>query len=301
MSRRSPHSKGKASHSSVQGGRRRRPSSSGSASQGLRKQDSSVTSSHSLVNFPGTPSQIKGIKNCRVVAGLHSCRETLRCRPQDILQIWFKSSRPKGDLLDLLVMAQDLGIEAFASPLRSMEEFCQSHQGVILFVSSHPELIWSDLESLEEAQLLVVDGVVDPRNLGAMIRTAWLMGVSGILISSMRASPLTGAATKVACGGAEYVAVEVCDNLGESIKALKERGFWVYGLASEARGELWKSSLAEKVVWVMGSENKGLRPGLRRLCDEILSIPQEEGSASYNVSVAAALAMGEFRRRYGKI
>ena len=237
-------------------------------------------------------------KGCRVVAGIHSCRETLSSRPRDVLEIWFKSE-PQGELLALFKMAQDLGIETLTPPLRHMDELCFSHQGVILFVSSCPELDWLALANLAKAQILVVDGVVDPRNLGAVMRTAWLMGVQGILISLFRASPLSGAAMKVACGAGEHIPVEVCKSLMESIEFLKESGFWVYGLSSEAKEGIWEFPLAEKVVWVIGSESKGLRRGICRRCDEILSIPQVEDSASYNVSVAAALAMGEFRRRNG--
>ena len=235
-------------------------------------------------------------RNCRVVAGIHSCYESLNCRSKDIVEAWFKAD-PKGDLLTLSERTQELGIKTINPPPRHMNELCASHQGVILFVSSSPELDWSTLSGLETAQLLAVDGVVDPRNLGAIMRTAWLMGVPGILISSSRTSPLSGTVMKVACGAGEHVAIEVCESLGESLKDLKERGFWVYGLEGEAQEGIWEASLTEKVVWVMGSENKGLRRGIHRICDGTLSVPQVTDLASYNVSVAAALAMGEFRRR----
>ena len=233
---------------------------------------------------------------CRVVAGLHSCCEALRLRSKDIPEMWFKGE-PQGDLLTLFKRAQSLGVEIVTPSLGRMDELCATHQGVISFVSSHPELDWVHLKSVEKIQLVVVDGIVDPRNLGAIMRTAWLMGVPAILTSSSRTSPVSGTVMKVACGAGEHVAIEGCESLGETLKSLKEIGFWIYGLASEATENLWKSPLSEKIAWVIGSEKKGLRQTIRRTCDKVVSLPQMEDSASYNASVAAALAMGEYYRQ----
>ena len=230
-----------------------------------------------------------------MVAGLHSCWETLRCRAHDVQEMWFKKN-PQGELLSLLKRARSLGIQILNPPLRRMEECCQAHQGVVLFVASCPELDWSFLEQAHRVQVLVLDGVVDPRNLGAIMRSAWLMGVGAIFISSFRTSPLSGAAMKVACGAGEHVAVQACDNLSPTLGLLKEIGFWIYGLAEEASEGVWELDLVEKSVWVLGSEQKGLRPGIRRACDKMVSLYRIEKSLSYNVSVAAALAMGEFCR-----
>ncbi len=236
-------------------------------------------------------------RDCRVVAGLHSCCETFHVRIQDICEMWLKEKNPQGRLGDLWSEAQGRGIKVVHPPLRKMDELCVTHQGVIIFVSSSPLLDWPFLENIARSQVVVADGVVDPRNLGAIIRTAWLMGVPGVLVPALRSSPLSGAVMRVACGGGEYVAVEEFGNLGRTLKSLQERGFWVYGLAGQAKEGLWSSPLPEKVAWLVGAEEKGLRPKALQACDKVLSIPQVERSASYNVSVALALAMGEYCRQ----
>ena len=235
-------------------------------------------------------------QGCRVVAGLHSCREALRLRSGDIQEMWFKREM-RGDLLALFQRAESLGVRIVIPSLHHMDEFCATHQGVLLFVSSSPELDWSSLKSVDKIQLVAVDGVVDPRNLGAIMRTAWLMGVPAILTSLSRTSPVSGVVMKVACGAGEHVAVERCEGLGEALKSLKEIGFWIYGLASGTSESLWEASCSEKIIWVIGSEERGLRQTIRRVCDKVMSIPQVEDSASYNASVAAALAMGEYGRQ----
>ena len=244
--------------------------------------------------------QKKGLslpKRCRIVAGFHSCYEALRIRPQDIREMWFKGPPRRGDLLALFKEAKKLGMKVVTPPLRSMDELCASHQGVISFVSSSPELDLEELIHRKSMQLVVLDGVVDPRNFGAIMRTAWLMGVPGILTSSARTSPVSGAVMRVACGGGEHVGVHESSHLPETIKSLKEMGFWIYGLASEAKESLWEAPFSQKVAWVVGSEEKGIRQAIRRVCDKLVSIPQVKDSASYNASVAAALVMGEYRRR----
>lgn len=236
--------------------------------------------------------------SCRVVAGIHSCRETLRCRPQDIQEMWFKEN-PQGELLSLFKMADSLGVHTAMVSLRRIEVYCSVHQGVVLFVASGPKWDREALKHLDRVQLMALDGVVDPRNLGAVMRTAWLMGVPAIFISSVKTSPVSGTVMKVACGAGEHVAVQVCGHLPKTLEELKEEGFWVYGLAGEAPEGLWESPLNEKIVWVLGSEEKGLRHGVCRACDQLVSLYQVEDLLSYNVSVAAALAMGEFCRRHG--
>lgn len=231
-------------------------------------------------------------QGCRVVAGLHSCRETLSLRSKDIQEMWFKQ-KPQGHLLTLFQKAQNLGVKIVIPSLHHMDELCTTHQGIISFVSSSPELDWSSLKDMKKIQLIAVDGVMDPRNLGAIMRTAWLMGVPAILTSTSRTGPVSATVMKVACGAGEHVAIEECNHLN----SLKEMGFWIYGLAGQATKNLWSFPLPEKVVWVVGSEERGLRPATRRSCDEMLVILQATNLASYNVSVAAALAMDEYRRR----
>ncbi|HEX4922575.1 MAG TPA: RNA methyltransferase [Bdellovibrionales bacterium] len=154
-------------------------------------------------------------------------------------------------------------------------------------------------DSDEKQMLMALDGIEDPQNLGAILRTAWLLGVSGVFLPKGRASPLTAAACKAASGGAEHVPVEIHSNVAVPLKILKDKGFWVFGLSQHGTQSLWKTKIPDKLVWIVGGEASGLRSPSSKLCDELISLPQADADASFNASVAAALAIAETRRQWG--
>jgi 23S rRNA (guanosine2251-2'-O)-methyltransferase len=166
------------------------------------------------------------------------------------------------------------------------------------FTQDEPELDFAALEAAEEATLIALDEVEDPHNLGAILRTAWLLGVQGVLTPEHRSAHLSPAVSKVAQGAAEHVPVVRETALPERLKRLKEHGFWILGMSHKAKQDLFRLDIPKKVVWVLGSESSGLRKSVEGACDDLISIPQGVADASYNVSVAAALALGEtFRQR----
>jgi 23S rRNA (guanosine2251-2'-O)-methyltransferase len=172
---------------------------------------------------------------------------------------------------------------------------------VAVLVGETPEL---DLDALtneppeKKTILVALDEITDPHNVGAILRSSWLMGVKGLLIPEHRAGGLTPSAMKVASGGAEHVPLLTVGNLQQELKYLKDKGFWIYGLAGEGKGELGQLRINEKVVWVVGSEEKGIRSSVRGVCDELVKIPQTSAEASYNASVAAAIALYETSRQH---
>lgn len=168
-----------------------------------------------------------------------------------------------------------------------------SHQGALLIAKDQPSVEIEDLLKLESATIVALDGVEDPHNLGAVLRTSWLMGVNAVLIPEDRAVGLTPVAHKVAAGGAEHVPVLRDNNFSSVFAQLKEAGYWIFGLSHEAKSEIYELDIPAKVVWVMGAEDKGLRSSTERACDELIRIPQVEASASYNVSVATAMILSE--------
>ena len=146
--------------------------------------------------------------------------------------------------------------------------------------------------------MAVLDQITDPHNLGAILRTAWLLGVKALILSDSRTVSLTPAATKVASGGAEHVPVETVASLPQTLSDLKQKGFWIFGLAAGGQQRLWTVKIPDKVVWVIGAEGSGIRSSVAKFCDELISIPQSDKEASFNASVASALAFGEtFRQR----
>lgn len=172
-----------------------------------------------------------------------------------------------------------------------------SHQGALLIAKDQPSIELEDLLAMEEATIVALDGVEDPHNLGAVLRTSWLMNVSAVLIPEDRAVGLTPVAHKVAAGGAEHVPLIRDNNFASVFDQLQKAGFWIFGLSHRAKSEIYDLKVPAKVVWVMGAEDKGLRSSTERACDELVRIPQVEASASYNVSVATAMILSEGHRQ----
>lgn len=236
-------------------------------------------------------------KDLRVVIGTHAISEALKIRPQSISMAWIKQGyESSADLRELFETLQGYKVKVEIKPLGTMERF-GGHQGAALMLKEAPALNWHNLAGKKVSRVMLLDGIEDPHNLGAILRTAWLMGVDAVLIPQDRSVGLSPSVHKVACGGAEHVPVEICGNFANTIEELKKMGFWVYGLSHEGKKTLFDLKLPEKVVWAVGAEEKGLRITTERQCDELVKIPQVSAAASYNASVAAAIALTETFRQ----
>ncbi len=231
-------------------------------------------------------------KRGRWVTGIHASAECFRSHPASIKEIYFHDlSLTKSPFWQpLLQKSRVKPAVKSVSFFKELSEF--GHQNVAVFTTHEPQA-----RKYESASsVLFLDGVEDPHNLGAIVRTAWLMGTSEIFISEKNSVKLTPTATKVASGGAEYVPVSETHFLSE-MKALKDQGYWIYGFSEKAQKNLYDIQFPEKVVLVYGSEEKGIRIPVLNECDELLSIPQVQAQASYNVSVSVALGLAEFERQ----
>lgn len=154
-----------------------------------------------------------------------------------------------------------------------------------------------DLAATPDSLILVLDGVQDPHNLGACLRTAEAAGVSAVIVPKDRAAGLSPVARKVAAGAAERVAVITVTNLARTLKRLQELGYWVTGLAGEAEIELFDADLSGPRVLVLGAEGDGLRRLTREHCHQLVRIPMAGKAESLNVSVAAAVCLYEAVRQ----
>jgi 23S rRNA (guanosine2251-2'-O)-methyltransferase len=230
----------------------------------------------------------------RWVIGLHSVREALKVRPGAVAELSLKEGWESNQ--DLREISEKIR-KATTKPESWLDRLGSGHQGVAARMTAAPEFSWADLDQLESATILLLDGVQDPHNLGACLRTAWLLGAKALFIPEHRASPLTPTAMKVASGGAEHVPVVVDGNLMDAAKMLKDKGFWLFGLAGEAKQTLWQTRFDQKVALIIGSEYGGIRTPLARLCDELIRVPQVDAAASFNASVAAAIALAEVTRQ----
>ena len=243
---------------------------------------------------PSAPQIPKG----RVVVGIHATRELFRVRPKSVTRLLLKRDYENHeDLVELKTRAEKTRVEiTYVSPAE-LDKIANLHQGVVAYSSEEPELDITALEKSSAATLVVLDEVEDPHNLGAVLRTSWLLGVAGILTPATRSSPATATVSKVSQGAAEHVPIVRESGLLESLKRLKENGFWMYGLSHKGTKSIYDLELPPKVIWVLGSESSGIRLPIERECDELVQIPQVAKAASYNVSVAAGIALGETYRQ----
>ena len=173
------------------------------------------------------------------------------------------------------------------------------HQGVL---ARMPEQAFSgedvlDLPATPERMLLVLDGVQDPHNLGACLRTAEAAGVQAVIIPRDRAAGLTAVARKASAGASERLEVIAVTNIARTLGQLKQRGYWVTGLAGDAAETLFESDLTGPLVLVLGAEAEGLRRLTREHCDRLVRIPMQGKAESLNVSVAAAVCLYEAVRQ----
>lgn len=248
----------------------------------------------------------------RYVIGIHAAREVIKVRPRKISEIWLKEGADREhELIFFIDFAHDNKIKCLTKPTGFLDKLSPSHQGVCLLVTETPEYDFSSLRhapsespennNVEKTILIALDQITDPHNTGAVLRTAWLLGAGAVLVPENRSGHLTPAASKVASGGAEHVPLVVVENLAQTLVELKEKGFWIYGLSSESRQLQWDTRFHEKVVLVVGAEDKGLRTTTAKACDELIAIPQSDNQASFNASVAVALALYEVTRQHNNL
>ncbi len=239
-------------------------------------------------------------KGTRWTVGLHSVKEALKVRSEDVLRICLRTQwESSHELQEIAVEARRRQIPIEALGNDKLERISGHSQGVVAEMKDFQPVNIEDLGHHEHSIILFLDGVEDPHNLGAILRSAWLLGIEAIILPLDRAVGLTPAVHKVSCGGVEHVPVLRVPNFTHAMNYLKEKGFWIYGLSAQGKGTISKLKLGEKVAWVLGAEDKGLRSTTEKMCDELVSIPQMDNAASYNVSVAAGITMYESRRQQG--
>ena len=244
-------------------------------------------------------------KNSRHIAGIHSVRTALKHGAEQIQGIWFDSGRNDRRLGQLLSEARKSGVQVLATDKAELERLAPGarHQGVVARTTM-PAARGEDyldrlLEELQEPPfLLVLDGVQDPHNLGACLRTADAAGIHAVIAPRDRAVGLTPVACKVASGAAESVPFIQVTNLARTLRQLREAcGLWVVGLAGEAGQSIYQVNLKGPLVMVMGGEEKGMRRLVREQCDLLVSIPMAGVVESVNVSVATAAGLFEAVRQ----
>ena len=246
-----------------------------------------------------------------VAYGIHSVRVLLQRSPQRVRQLWLSSSRDSASRLqELRALAEQAAIAVVDADDAQLDKLAdgERHQGVIVEIApraSDPETQLEEaLESLGDTPplLLVLDGITDPHNLGACLRSADAAGVAAVIVPRDRAAGLTPVVRKVAAGAAETVPLVQVVNLARTLRELKERGVWLIGTSDDAPRTLYDLDLSGPTALVVGSEGEGMRRLTREACDELVSIPMAGAVESLNVSVATGVALFEAvrQRRAGK-
>lgn len=174
------------------------------------------------------------------------------------------------------------------------------HQGAVLEADPLPVLTpedWLDQPAAEDAIAVVLDGIVDPHNFGAIVRSAVAFGANGILFAQDRSAPISPAAVKSAAGAMEHADLVCAPNLVRALAKLKDAGYWVAGLDLEGADSLWEAKLGGRIALVIGSEGKGMRRLVREHCDFLVKIPTTGPVGVLNASASAAVALAECARQ----
>lgn len=238
------------------------------------------------------------------VIGIHAVSELLRQRPQEIVALVLQSGSANKRLDEIKSAAVAAGVQITESDKSRFEkQFKGVHQGVAAQLQSNntaldEKQLLALLDRIEgDKLLLVLDGVTDPHNLGACLRTADAAGVHAVVVPKDRSAPLNEIARKVASGAAETVPYAVVTNLARCLESLKERGIWLVGTSDKSETTLYQQDLTGNLALVMGSEGSGLRRLTRDCCDHEISIPMSGELSSLNVSVATGVSLFEAVRQ----
>ena len=228
------------------------------------------------------------------LAGVNPVAEQLRRDPRAIRRVLVVRGA-RGRAAEIAEAAKRAGLDVVWEDARRLERLAEGvpHQGVVALLASYGYTDWEELVSRKPACLVVADQVTDPRNLGAIIRSAEATGVGGVVIPEKRTAPVTAVVTKAAAGATAFVPIARVVNLARALEELKRAGYWIVGLDQGARQTVFDLEFPEFSALVVGSEGSGLRPLTRATCDHLVSIPMLGRVESLNVSVAAAVALYE--------
>jgi 23S rRNA (guanosine2251-2'-O)-methyltransferase len=244
-----------------------------------------------------------------LVYGLHAVRAVLARRPADVLRLSIAAARDDARSRELRELAAGRGVKVVAATPAALdaETGGAAHQGFVAEVRPSVPLDENSLLDLLAAQtqaalVLVLDGVSDPHNLGACLRTADAAGATAVVAPRDRAASLTPTVRKVAAGAAETVPFAQVTNLARALRDMKQAGLWIGGTAGDGEKSIFEADLSGPLAIVMGSEGRGLRRLTRENCDFTVSLPMQGAVASLNVSVAAGIALYEaLRQRRAKV
>jgi len=234
------------------------------------------------------------------ISGVNPVREALRAESLAVREMIY--ARTDQRIQELIELGRHQGIPVRQETRDGLSALLghSHHQGVALHAEEYP---YTSLESLldrrleEREPLVILDCIQDPQNLGALIRSGCFLGAKGIVIPRDRSARVTSTVVKVAAGATSYLPVIQVTNLTRALELLKDAGTWIVGLDVEGKKSLYEADLTVPVGLVVGNEQKGLRPLVRKNCDLLVEIPARGPVQSLNASAAGAIALAEIQRQ----
>lgn len=242
----------------------------------------------------------------RIIYGMHAIFAALEHHPENILTIFCQEKEGDGRFKELLAIAKShkLAVETLSRVKLSKLTTTEHHQGIAAKIRAKEALSEKDLFAWLENPpkkplLLILEGVQDPHNLGACLRSAEALGVDWVVVPKANSAPLNATVSKVACGADQTLPIVEVSNLVRFIKQIQDQGVWVIGTTAEADTPLASIDFSRKVAIVMGTEGKGLKRLTLGSCDELAKIPLSGTVESLNVSVATGICLYECLRQRG--
>lgn len=238
-----------------------------------------------------------------IIFGIHAVKALLENDPQRFQQVFILKGRDDRRLQPLVDELEANGIIIQVANRQWLDNKAEGavHQGIVALVKAGRQYQEQDLPDLlastDTPFLLILDGVTDPHNLGACLRSADAAGVHAVIVPKDRSAQLNATAKKVASGAAEHIPLIRVTNLARTMRLLQENGVWIVGAAGEASHTLFQSKMTGPLAVVMGAEGEGMRRLTRENCDQLISIPMAGSVSSLNVSVATGICLFEAVRQ----
>jgi 23S rRNA (guanosine2251-2'-O)-methyltransferase len=238
-----------------------------------------------------------------IVFGLHAVTALLTQQSERVVHLYIQKERHDQKIQAIVELANDAALIVELISRQELDKLTGNavHQGVAALCKKPKAYTEADLTELLETQnkpfLLILDGVQDPHNLGACLRSADAAGVHAVIVPKDKSASITATVSKVACGAAETIPFIQVTNLARTMRYLKDQGVWLYGAAGEAAQSIYQTNLTGPVAIVLGAEGEGLRRLTREHCDILLNIPMVGSVSSLNVSVATGVFLFEALRQ----
>ncbi|MEN6321778.1 MAG: 23S rRNA (guanosine(2251)-2'-O)-methyltransferase RlmB [Syntrophaceae bacterium] len=244
----------------------------------------------------------------QTIFGINPLLEALKIRDVRIKKIVIAESRGGDALRKIVNLARQRGIPLEFRERSYLDKLTgqKSHQGVVGICEifdyvSVDDVIANCCAGLKHNLILILDSIMDPQNLGSLIRTSHCFGANGVIIPENRSAAVTASVMKASAGAAHHIPIAMVVNLSQTIEYLKEKGFWIYGADPVSGEHIGAYNYKSHICLVMGSEGRGIRPLIKKKCDFLLSIPIIGKIDSLNVSVAAGIILYEMLRAWEKV